>query len=111
MSKWMPGRLDRTHSPSPKKPLCRKSAEGYSTTHRHVNKFNLGADMWRTRTSALHGPGPDSGRSHPTCMATLPSQLSLTVGNAVLFTPFDGHLPKFDLLEPIPSVPQVVFGE
>jgi hypothetical protein len=44
-------------------------------------------------------------------MATLLSQLSLTVGNAVLFTPFDGHLPKFDLLEPIPSVPQVVFGE
>jgi hypothetical protein len=52
-----------------------------------------------------------SGVSHPTCIATLPSQLSLAEGDAVLFTPLDGHLPKFDLLEPIPSVPQVVFGE
>ena len=44
-------------------------------------------------------------------LVTPPSQLSLTVGNAVLFTPFGGHLPKFDLLEPIPVVPQIVFGE
>jgi hypothetical protein len=32
-------------------------------------------------------------------------------GNTVLFAPLDGHLPKFGLLELIPSVPQVVFGE
>src|SRR5438876_122492 len=60
--------------------------------------------MWRTRTSALHGPGPDSGRSHPTCMATLPSQLSLTVGNAVLFldTPRERNrltLPVWQILD------------
>ena len=52
-----------------------------------------------------------SGKSHLTSIAALPSLLSLTEGNAVLFAPLDGHLPKFDLLEPIPSVPQVVFGK
>jgi hypothetical protein len=35
--------------------------------------------------------------------------LKLTEGNAVLFAPFDRHLPKFDLLKPIPGVPQVIF--
>ncbi len=52
-----------------------------------------------------------SGKSHLTSIATLASLLSLAEGNAVLFAPLDGHLPKFDLLEPIPSVPQVIFGK
>lgn len=37
--------------------------------------------------------------------------LGLVECDAVLLTPLDGHLPKLDLFEPIPSVPQVVFGE
>jgi len=66
------------------------------------------------RTDAIGGDWfsrRGSGKSHPTCIATLPSPLSLTEGNAVLFAPLDGHLPKLYLLEPIPSVPQVVFGK
>jgi hypothetical protein len=47
--------------------------------------------------------------AHRTCIDSLPSPLKLTEGNAVVFAPLDGHLPKFDLLKPIPSVPQVVF--
>jgi hypothetical protein len=47
--------------------------------------------------------------AHRTCIDALPSPLKLTEGNAVLFAPLDGHLPKFDLLKSIPSVPQVVF--
>src|ERR1700730_1706335 len=38
-------------------------------------------------------------------------RLRLAERNAVLFAPLDGDLPKFGLLEPIPSVPQVVFGK
>jgi len=47
--------------------------------------------------------------AHRTCIDVLPSALKLTEGNAVLFAPLDGHLPKFDLLKLIPSVPQVIF--
>jgi hypothetical protein len=45
------------------------------------------------------------------CVPTVPSSLDLTERNAVLFAPFDGNLSEFDLLEPIPRVPQVVFGK
>src|ERR1700693_370218 len=55
------------------------------------------------------GVSPD--KSHPKRIASLESPLGLTERNVVLFAPFDGHLPEFDLLEPIPRVPQVVFGK
>ena len=65
-------------------------------------------DNW---TTACRCHKRSSSKSHPKRTASLESPLALTEGNVVLFAPFDGHLPEFDLLEPIPCVPQVVFGK
>src|SRR6266480_1718380 len=111
MSKWLPGRFGENTLTFTIETSLSKIGRRLLDHSSPRQQFQFGCRYVAYSYKCLHGPGPDSGRSHPTCMATLPSQLSLTVGNAVLFTPFDGHLPKFDLLEPIPSVPQVVFGE
>jgi len=72
----------------------------------------MGLSKWsKCWTHAIAAQKRGSGKSHLTCAATLPSPLSLTEGNAVLFAPLDGHVPKFDLLKAVPSVPQVVFGK
>ena len=64
----------------------------------------MGLSKWsKCWTHAIAAQKRGSGKSHLTCIATLPSPLSLTERNAVLFAPLDGHLPKFDLFEAIPS--------
>ena len=45
------------------------------------------------------------------CAEGLSLRAALAKDNAVLFAPLHSDLSKFDLFEPIPSVPQVVFSK
>ena len=60
----------------------------------------------RSLTNALTGNLGLAGN-----MVGLRLSLRSTEDNAVLFTPLHCDLSKFGLPEPIPSVPQVVFGK
>jgi hypothetical protein len=64
-------------------------------------------DIGRPPGLLIHLKGPLNTRLLFT--RVLPTPLSLTDRNAILFAPLGGHLPKFEVLELVPGVPQGVF--